>query len=280
MNKYHICIAQLPGDPHSDPFIELAELLAFSLRELNCSVDIQRNRIDSSARNIILGVHLLAPEQISSLPRDSIIINTEQLKGADSQFSRNALQWFSSGFEVWDYSRRNIDHLHSLGLPNIRRLRIGYQQQLRRLELAPACEVEALFYGGLNDRRRGVLQRIHDSGVKLKVLVGIYGEQRDRWIEKSRVVLNCHFYEAQIFEIVRVFYLLTNAVAVVGELNSGTDIDEELQGSILASTYEDMPIKVRDMVREPETVEYYRKKGFEIISQRPQSAYMKELISS
>ena len=63
------------------------------------------------------------------------------------------------------------------------------------------------------------------KGLTVKSLFGVYGKERDAWIERSKLVINHHYYQSQIFEVVRVFYLLTNSVAVVGEVNDTTSID-------------------------------------------------------
>ena len=57
-------------------------------------------------------------------------------------------------------------------------------------------------------------------GINVKALFGVYGRERDKLIARSKIVLNMHHYSSQIFEIVRVFYLLTNRKAVVAECNA------------------------------------------------------------
>ena len=53
-----------------------------------------------------------------------------------------------------------------------------------------------------------------------------YGGKRDALIARAKVVLNIHYYAAQVFEIVRVSYLLANSKAVVTEIGPDTDLDE------------------------------------------------------
>ena len=56
----------------------------------------------------------------------------------------------------------------------------------------------------------------------LRTLFGDYGEVRDRWIARSRVVLNIHFYDIKVAEQVRLSYLLNNGVLrVVGGVRIG-----------------------------------------------------------
>ena len=80
---------------------------------------------------------------------------------------------------------------------------IGYAPQLTRI--APAAEdVDVLFVGSLNDRRRTVLDALEAKGAKVERVFGVYGPERDGWLARAKICLNLHFYEARVFEVVRV----------------------------------------------------------------------------
>ena len=55
-----------------------------------------------------------------------------------------------------------------------------------------------------------------------------------------KLVLNLHFYPSNVFEVVRVSYLLTNAKAVVAECASDTEIDRGLRDAVEGVEYEDL----------------------------------------
>ena len=105
--KFNICIIQPQGYTHSLAFLELAELLVFSLRALEHKAILQFNKIDNDAKNILIGFHLLDIKYVSQLPKNSILINAEQFLGG-TPWNENILQWIRS-FEVWDYSPQNIE---------------------------------------------------------------------------------------------------------------------------------------------------------------------------
>ena len=69
-------------------------------------------------------------------------------------------------------------------------------------------------------------------------LTGCYGEARDQFIARSKVVLNLHYYDSKVFEIVRVSYLLSNFKAVVAECGTGTSIDPDLLQALRAVPYD------------------------------------------
>jgi len=278
MKPYNICLIQPEGYIHSGGFAELAKLIFYALRELGVSVALQKNRVDGSARNIMIGIHLVTPKLIMSLPPDTIIINTEQLSSMPSRWKDNILEGMVGDFELWDYNERNIEYLNGCGITNIKKINLGYQKELRCFEVDDDTEFDVLFYGSTNERRKVIFDGLRDSGAKMKTLYGVYGEQRDRWIRNSKLVLNCHFYDAHIFEIVRVFYLLTNSVAVVGEVNPTTSIDNWVREAIALAPYDGLVSKVHELLDDRHLLDHYRKRGFEMISQFPQAAYMKELI--
>jgi len=89
-----------------------------------------------------------------------------------------------------------------LGLPRPTYVPIGYVPELTRI--APAAEdIDVLFYGASYERRYAVLRDLHDRGLRVKWLSGVYGASRDAWIARSKIVLNIHYWDAKIFEKVR-----------------------------------------------------------------------------
>jgi hypothetical protein len=91
-------------------------------------------------------------------------------------------------------------------------------------------------------------------------------------------VLNHHYYEAQIFEIVRVFYLLTNSVAVVGEVNKTTSIDSIYQEGISASKYEDLISGCVELVNHDALRVQVQEKALVAISKYPQALFTQEVL--
>jgi hypothetical protein len=67
----------------------------------------------------------------------------------------------------------------------------------------------------------------------------VWGPARDELIARAKVVLNLHYYEAAIFEQVRVSYLLNNEALVISESSEFVPyritIDDSLTGEISAA---------------------------------------------
>jgi hypothetical protein len=276
MARFNICLVKPDNYIHSYAFLELGELLYFSLQELGHDVSFGFNNMEPSASNVLIGCHLLDPSFIAQIPASTIILNTEQVYG-ETDWNKPIFAW-AKHFQIWDYSPKNITKFNQLGIDRTKLLKIGFQRELARLDSSTPKEIDVLFYGSVNERRKVILDRLEAKGLKVKVLFGVYGKDRDEWIERSKVVLNHHYYESQIFEIVRVFYLLTNSVAVVGEVNEATSIDAMYQDGILAARYEDLVDSCVELVRNPQPRDQLQLKALQAISQYPQAAFTQEVL--
>ena len=276
MTRFNICLVKPDNYIHSYAFLELGELLYFSLKELGHEVSFGFNNMEPSATNILIGCHLLDPSFIAQIPASTIILNTEQVYG-ETDWNKPIFEW-AKHFQIWDYSPKNITKFNQLGIDRTKLLKIGFQKELARLDSSVPKEIDVLFYGSVNERRKVILDGLEAKGLKVKVLFGIYGKDRDEWVERSKVVLNHHYYESQLFEIVRVFYLLTNSVAVVGEVNEATSIDAIYQDGIYAARYEDLVDHCVELVRNQQLRDQLQLKALQAISQYPQTSFTQEVL--
>jgi hypothetical protein len=159
-----------------------------------------------------------------SCHRGTIVYNLEQIDESSSWCSPTYLRMLQS-CQVWDYSAPNIASLTRLGVTvKVRHVPVGYVPELTRIAAGPAEDIDVLFYGSMNERRNNVISQLRQAGLNAHTVFGMYGPARDALIARSKVVLNMHYYEANIFELVRVSYLLANRKAVVAECKPGTKI--------------------------------------------------------
>ena len=96
-------------------------------------------------------------------------------------------------FPVWDYSQANVDVLRAAGHQRVSHVPLGYVPELARVRAVPKQDIDVLFYGSRNERRNHVLAQLQARGLKVQALFGVYGEQRDQYIGRAKVVLNTHF---------------------------------------------------------------------------------------
>ncbi len=234
MPEYRILLAAAGRDVHLEGLRDLAEALQCALLRLDASAAVVDGIEHGTGRLIVLGAHALDPHTLAALPADSILYNLEQL--TDELFERSPLYRDAMRrLPVWDYDAANTARYAAYGLPPASAVvPIGYVPEWTRITPAPQQDIDVLFYGSLNERRLGILKPLRDAGLRVEPHFGVYGPARDALIARAKVVLNIHFYDAQIFEVARVGYLLANRACVVAEAGERTAVDARLRDGLCA----------------------------------------------
>jgi hypothetical protein len=226
----------------------------------------------------VLGANLLPHSGLAALPAGSLLYNLEQGDTAGPWLTPAYRAWLGA-YPVLDYSRRNAARLAALGLPVAGVLEPGYSPVLRRLTPAAEPVIDVLFYGSLNPRRRSILQGLVAAGLRLRHRFGVYGQVRDRAIELARLALNLHFYEAAVFEIVRLAFQLASAIPVVSEgVPDDPDIGDLAPGLALAP-YDGLVALCVELCRDEAARRALGRRGFELFARRPQAAALRRLFA-
>lgn len=278
MSRFQITLIRPQGYLHTDAFREIAETLEFGLRSLGHAAQIQENSFNTGSTNIVLGAHLLSPEQGRMVPPGSIIYNLEQLGGSNLV---PAYYELACQHQIWDYNLANIEKWQTMQPANLPvHVPIGYAPQLCRIRNSERQDIDVFFYGSLNQRRNHVIKSLKDAGVKVHTVFGVYGKERDALIARSRIVLNTHFYESKLFEIVRVSYLLANSKAVVSECSSPDEIEEDLREGLLAVPYDALVQGCMDLLGDGEKRRRLELEGFKRFSQRSEAAILEAALKN
>lgn len=228
MSRFRVWIVKPPGDRHWMGFEIFARGLVWSLEQLGHDADIVAapDVAKNDRRLIVINSHRLSA--LRTLPADAILFNAEQVPAAAS------LKWQSyldrlSHHAVWDYSQANLKRLDHLGVTSTAHLAVGYWPGMGAWAGVESADrgkdIDVLFYGSLNTRRNAVLAEIGHK-LHLKGLYGVYGEDLDDHVSRSRVVVNIHHYERPIWEVFRCAPLAARGVCIVSE-DGG--LDEELE---------------------------------------------------
>jgi len=175
--------------------------------------------------------------------------------------------------------QKNITNLNLLGINRVSHLKIGYQKELSRIEKNSNKDIDVLFYGLVSDRREKILNALKDCGLNVQYFFGVYGPDKDALIQRSKVVLNLHHYQSQIFEIIRVFYLLTNSIAVVCEVNPTTSIDNIYLDGIYPCPYDSLVESCQLLVSDSNLRSRIEQNALKTIKQYPQAAFLEPLLS-
>ena len=266
---FAVAVVAPPSNPTvGGAFREVAEALHYALLALGHD-SVVTNRLDlDERRTIVFGANHLIHYGLE-VPKNPIFYNLEQL-GDDSPWM--AVPEFIDLFRrypTWDYSQANIEYLAARGLPRPTYVPIGYVPELTRIVPAPE-DIDVLFYGVLSERRYAVLRDLHNRGFRVKWLSGVLGASRDAWIARSKIVLNIHYWEAKIFEIARVSYLLANSRAVVSERGADPTLERGLESGVAFADYDELVDRCVELLGEERARRELAERGYQAFSARSQ----------
>ena len=266
-------------------FADCALAIHSALCKLGFNAQITSNVIysDPNYTNIILVPHYLYEGDLIRLNKNSIIVNAEQLPSWQfseyHQFFFFKILYLASKCQVWDYNSKNIELFNKLGLNHVQHLQFGYVPELKRIDNNVEKTIDVLFYGSINERRRTILEKLKEHGLNVVSLAGVYGKELDQYIAQSKLVINIHHYEAEIFEIIRCFYLMNNGVAIISEVNPTTTIDQkELLEGIVGVPYDKLVDTCIELIQNPKKLEDLREKALSVIKQYPQEILIQSLV--
>ena len=276
--QFAVAVVSPPSNPTvGGAFQEVAETLHHALLALGHD-SVLTHRLDlDDRRTIVFGANHLIHYGLE-VPTNPIFYNLEQL-GDDSPWM--AVPEFTDLFRCypnWDYSQANIERLAALGLPRPTYVPIGYVPELTRIAPVPE-DIDVLFYGVLSRRRYGILRDLHDRGLRVKWLTGALGASRDAWIARSKIVINVHYWEAKIFEIVRVSYLLANRRAVVSEVGADQSLERGLESGIAFAGYDELVDRCVQLVGDQHERRELAERGYQAFSARNQTDIVQQALA-
>lgn len=276
-DRVHLVLIKPEGYLHSEAFRELVETLRHGFEGLGIPAGFAENTFDDQALNLVLGWHLM--DKALRLPASIILYNLEQMDERNREL-RLRLVELSDRAEIWDYSRRNIEILRAGGFPGpLHHVPIGYAPEMTRIEPAPVQDIDVLFYGSVNPRRAAILQDLERRGAKVHAAFGVYGKERDALIARSKIVLNMHFYESSIFEMVRVSYLLANRKMVVAECNAGTEVEDGLRDAAALVPYEQLAPTCLALLGDLEGRKRFETRALEAMRAREEAKILREVMA-
>ena len=277
--RFAVAVVKPPShhDISGGAFNEVAEALHYALVALGHD-SVLTNRLDlDERRTIVLGGNLLVQYALEP-PKNPIFYNLEQLGDDLPWMTMPEFVDLFRRYPHWDYSQANVERLAGLGLPRPTYVPIGYVPELTRIAPTPE-DIDVLFYGALNARRYAVLRDLHDRGLRVKWLSGAYGASRDAWIARSKIVLNIHYWEAKIFEITRVSYLLANRRAVVSERGADPTLERDLESGIAFADYDGLADRCMELLGDECARRELAERGYQAFSARDQAAILDRALS-
>ncbi|MCB0996123.1 MAG: glycosyltransferase family 1 protein [Acidimicrobiales bacterium] len=277
LDAHCIWIVSPDGYSHARAFDEVAVALSAGLVELGGSAPVVRSPHDFGGRSpIVLGANLLDLASATVLPDDAVLFNLEQVDRSSDWFTGDYLELLSR-YAVLDYSARNRDALALLGIAHARVLELGHAAALSRFTPAVEPDIDVVFYGSMNARRWALLDEIEQRGLSVERLFDVYGAERDAAIARARMVVNAHYYDSSVFEIVRVSHLLANGVTVVTEGSlDDPDLAPFADGMVI-SPFEELADRCVELAADPDRCRRIGEAGHALFASRPQSECWRRL---
>lgn len=272
-DRFCIWIVSPEGLIWSHVFDEVALGLQHAFGELGYDVPIVTDAKDIQGTALVLGANLAAMHDMP-LPPDAIIYNLEQVHeksrwfGGDTRYLE-----LLKRHAVWDFSRVNKQALEDMGVGPVVLCPVGYAPVLTK-KRSGREDAEVLFIGGAAPRRLKVLDDLKRMGVRPQVVYKVFGEERDQWMMRGKVHLNMHKEPAELFEIVRVSYLLANRCFVVSERGRDVSLEQPLEGGLVFAPYEKLPETCMQYLVKPQERRAIAEAGFDAIRTLPQREFL------
>lgn len=264
---------------HSNVFHEIEAAMFFSLQKLGHDVTNSINTFESDRRNIVFGMHHCPVDVVRhDIPKDTIIYSLEQMRDAPE-----CIRWCRKyrGLEVWDYSMRNVDVLRKAGVENIKHCKIGYVPEISYFDRNKPEErdIDILAYMSPSPRRTAVMDIFEkDPNVNFVAINSVYGDDRDEYIKRAKLVINLHNHDNQIFEMVRVTHLIQNKVPVLCERNPDTDFPPYMQDTIFTAPYQEFVKTAYELLKDSAKMDRYAENALEVFKKYPMENFLKEVL--
>jgi len=183
---------------------------------INCTTDNNINIYEDND-NIYLTFIPFNKLNIDQTPSKYIIYNFEQFT-TDKNWSDTYIDFFKKAIYVFDYSLINTNKLIEY---NINAFFLPYTSTNKYIypELETIKkDIDVLFIGNLNNRRKEWLKKISNSNINLKIVTNLFYEKSIEYFARSKIVLNVHYYKkASILEVTRIIPALVNKCIVITE---------------------------------------------------------------
>ena len=161
--------------------------------------------------DILVGAHVLPPEQLRALESALNVINLEQI---------DSTEWKNSDYKNFVLRSNVADwsdlHCQKYGFNKLQVPRLSDEPSILRFEKK---SIDVLFIGSMNLFRRNFLADLRNLGLRVESYFGVFDEDLLRLVEKSYVVLNMPYYSFSQFEEYR-FALMAGCGAVFHSITS------------------------------------------------------------
>lgn len=146
-----------------------------------------------------------------------VVYQLEQLSCYDPNNTTDIFKKLDFFDEIWEYDEKNMNILIEHNYNNVKLIKLSYCESLKTINPNINKDIDVLFYGWINNKRQLIIDNLKNNGINVVVLTNTYDDELDSYIARSKIILNTHYYDANIQEQVRLFHLVINNKCVVSE---------------------------------------------------------------
>jgi len=214
-------------------------IVAFS----DVSLMIQDTYRASRPVDIYLGINV--SEAHPDKERFNIVYQLEQLDACVPRWTTD--EYFSRLFnfnEIWEYDSGNIEYLKARGI-SARYKPLQYAETLALATPYAFKDIDVLFVGSINNRRKAILDEIQKLGINLLVISGSQSSELIyNYISRAKITLNLHYYSCNIQEQCRILPLVVNNKYVLSEPSR----KNYFEGFIIELKSDKIPITIQQIL--------------------------------
>ncbi len=232
---------------------------ALELMSINNEVLYSEDRrfVDTGDIYLVIGVH-----HFDTLPKNYIVAQTEQ--PGSNWFNPSLYEALDGAMGIIDFSPRLNEKWTSLGYNSFYvPIRIPLDMFIDTgdkdifFKDTPK-DIDVLFYGGRRNRRVRLERRLKKKFPKKEIVFRYYdlfGEEREEFIARSKIVLNTHFWPESSLETHRIEYLMARGKCVVSENSMDQDLDAEYERAVTFCKYDAMEQTISKLLKNPHEIE-------------------------
>ncbi len=123
-----------------------------------------------------------------------------------------------AGRECWDSIASNVAK-YPAGM-KVTHVPVGYHRSMERFERAKVLDIDVVFCGALNGRRKRILDALTERGLEVAYIPpdpGNHGKVRDDVLSRAKLALNILWHDEAPFPALRCAHLVANRVPVLSE---------------------------------------------------------------
>jgi tetratricopeptide (TPR) repeat protein len=203
---------------------DLIDALSGGLIDLGYSCSVRKNAYVGDSINIFLGSTVFA-SRLQDLPnrlhgKPYIVYQLEQLhskKGLLQEWPEY-YHLLKNATAIWDYSPSGVRFLKDKGFNNVYYVPPSFHRSMESFGPRQHQDIDVLFYGSPHDRRHLIMSTLHNLGVKIDYLTTSFGDERNTYIARAKIILNIHAWDnLDALETVRLSFILANRGFIISE---------------------------------------------------------------